>query len=287
MTVSLTKPAAIREGVRVRVTDRNVPHLANSVFMGAEGVVEQETSRGDFRVTFDSPDLQAMNTGTWTDQALQALRPVDPETGRPTIDFSDADRDRSKARMAARAAQSRVLDAEHNAVLQQVIDGERVDAYALNAALTQAMSAAATRHGQSMGRRDLTRQIRHLAYIVQAVLENHADGLPAMESGARSPRIKALEIEIEHAGVVNQSLTADLTKLRQERSDLTQAASDERRRLCGQIDSLVDVANKRDALLAETVADRDLLAEVVAYAFEGMTACQQQRVLGFMDARLS
>ena len=132
---------------------------------------------------------------------------------------------------------------------------------------------------------------------MQAVLENHADSLPTYEPGTRSPRIKALEIEVEHAGVVNQTLTNDLScerarvrdlireksavevKLQDaqaERTMLTQAASDERRRLVGEIDGAGRKLLAADKALAE-------MALVLTYAFERMDAETQQRVMGFWD----
>lgn len=219
-------------------------------------------------------------------------------TPRPTIDFSGSSRE--TARRYAVEAQSRILKDESNRVLKQVAAGRPdVDAYALNAAVTDAMRAATTRHGQSMGRRALATKVAYLGHITQAVLENHADGLPVYaDSGVRSRKIEEQAREIEHAGRVNQRLTEDLTKLRQERSDLTQAASDERRRLCADIDDLkegVQVATEtidglltigraRDAALAEAVADRDEIAAVLAYVYGALDEASQARVQGYWDA---
>lgn len=220
-------------------------------------------------------------------------------TPRPTIDFSGSSRE--TARRYAVEAQSRILKDESNRVLKQVAAGRPdVDAYALNAAVTDAMRAATTRHGQSMGRRALATKVAYLGHITQAVLENHADGLPVYaDSGVRSRKIEEQAREIEHAGRVNQRLTEDLTKLRQERSDLTLAASAERRRLCAEIDALkegvalatktledvAEITAKRDALLAETVADRDEIAAVLAYVYAALDSESQARVQGYWDAQ--
>ena len=202
----------------------------------------------------------------------------------------------------AAKARSRILPPWANAVLLAASEGKEVDVVKFRKAATQALSAAATRAGQSMGRRAWTREARHLIYWADAIIDNHIAGLPPYEGGPRSPRIAELSLEVEHAGLVNQSLTRDLTdareKLRvsqQERSHLTQAASDERRRLCKQYDDLkaaandevsrlLEVAGKRDTLLAETVAERDVLASVVNYIVGALGETDRARVFGYWDA---
>jgi len=243
-------------------------------------------------------------TGTFSqcwnyDAVLVALPGGDeaPAPARPTIDFSTSSR--QTARDYAAVLNSRILKPESQKILKKVAQGsDSVDAYALNAALTDAMRAVATRFGQSMQRRDVGRKAAHIAHIVQAVLENHADALPVYEdSGVRSRKIEEQAREIAHAGSVNQRLTEDLTKLREERSTLTQAASDERRRLTEEIDGLKEevqflkeaatatneVAAERDVLLAETIVERDTLAVVIAYALERVTAEERERIQGFWD----
>lgn len=119
-----------------------------------------------------------------------------PRPARPTIDFSGDSR--ATHRDYARLIDSRILDEQHRAVLRDVANGEAdVDAYALNAALIAAMRSGLTRFGQSMERRKHGKRVAALAHIVQAVLENHADGLPAYAEGERSRKIEALEAERE------------------------------------------------------------------------------------------
>ena len=194
-------------------------------------------------------------------------------TARPLVHFSDrvAGRDRSLARQYAREAVSRVLKDEHNLIFKLAGAGQSVDAYALNAAVTAAIRSAATRHGQSTGRRVMAEHFAHLGHIVQATLENHADNLPAYEPGERSrlleearEGIAEAKREIDHAVEVNQQLAADLTEsretvatLRSERYDLTQAASDERRRLCEEIDSHLALVKELRADLAAQKALRE------------------------------
>lgn len=172
---------------------------------------------------------------------------------RPTIDFAD----KQTAQEYAVAANSRVLKPGHQEILTRVAAGEVVDAYALNAALTEAMSSASTRLGQSMARRGLTKKIRHLAHIVQAILENHADGLPAYAGGDRSRKIEELQAE---------------------RTSLLQAASDERRRLCAEIDSLKEG-------LAVATSEIDTLIENKVQTF-GNAQAEHERVLAYVERTL-
>jgi hypothetical protein len=182
---------------------------------------------------------------------------------RPTIDFSDVDIDRSKARRYAEALDSRVLKAENRETLQAIARGERVDAYAANRAVTEALSSCATRAGQSMARRRMTEMGRHLGYIVQGVLENHADGLPGMEPGVRSHKIKVLEERLAAAESEKTLAQERLAEQANERYTLTQAASDERRRLCADIDGLrvtldraLSVGAVRDQIVADLVVEK-------------------------------
>jgi hypothetical protein len=194
----------------------------------------------------------------------------------------------------AEKATSRLLKAEHNEVLLRAAASEEVDVVLFRKAATAALSLAATRAGQSMARRDWTREARHLIYWADAIIDQHVEGLPVYEKGARSPRIAELEREVEHAGVVNQSLTSDLTTLKQ-------AASDERRRLCAEIDAgkaayakVVEAANGEiDKFQERHNQDhkelQGLYLEIneahaaLEYAFGLLNDEQQSRLAGFRD----
>jgi len=226
------------------------------------------------------------NWGAMWFEKVEITELTAPEAfGRPLVHFDDekAARDRSKARAAARLAVSRILLDEDNEVLRAAADGESVDAYALNRAVLAAMRSASTRLGQSTGRRLMATEFAHLGHIVQAVLENHADNLPGYGPGERSrvleevrETITSAKREIEHAGAVNQSLTQDLAALRQERSDLTQAASDERRRLCENIDTL-------RGNLSQTIREANEFEAALAYAKSMLTDEQAAQVEAFAD----
>jgi hypothetical protein len=47
---------------------------------------------------------------------------------------------------------------------------------------------------------------------------------------------------------------------------------------------VAEITAKRDALLAETVADRDEIAAVLAYVYGALDEASQARVQGYWDA---
>lgn len=162
------------------------------VFKGGDHTttyVSDETGGGSFyRVWGYQPTVLSL-----PDVEVEAPTGAPEAPSRPLIDFSGDSR--ATAREYAEAANSRVLKPESQADLKAVALGMQVDAYDLNEAVLDAMRSASTRLGQSMARRDLTRKIAYLGHIVQAVLENHADGLPAYESGDRSRLVEAMKAD--------------------------------------------------------------------------------------------
>jgi hypothetical protein len=257
-------------------------------YVGAIATVTGHEGEDSHLLNFEDEALN--DYGTWSTRALDLVEEREP-VGRPTVNFDGSSR--ATAREYAKAANSRVLTTASQNVLKRAALGGEVDAYALNEAVLDAMRSGATRLGQSMARRDLTRKIAYLGHIVQAVLENHADELPAYEPGARSRRVEELSRENSHTASVNQSLARDLTTLKQ-------AASDERRRLTQEIDdlrrqveteqgayaALKTAADDRDKILTDTVNDRDALAATLAYTLEMFTdeeEAAKARVLGFYD----
>lgn len=218
------------------------------------------------------------------------VRLVKRETERPTVLLT-----KQTSLDYAKAANSRVLKPQSQETLKAAAAGFEVDAYALNAALTDAMSSAATRHGQSMGRRELTRKIRHLAYIVQAVLENHADGLPAYEIGERSRHVEALKAA--NLGIREQREQAkrDLA----EAQDVALAAINETEKTAKALTEYKDAADAEFTRLGAAYGEvhqklqaaereREAYAQGLAYALERLDLLvgekEAQRVLGFLDA---
>jgi hypothetical protein len=272
---------------------------------GWDDVTATVTRTGEegFYLDADSTEnpFQSIDIGHWTEQYLT---PIDaPKVGRPTIDFSTPSRE--TARRYAEALPSRILLAEHNTTLKRVAQGSAaVDAYRLNEALMASMRSGATRFGQSVGRREFTRKVAYLAHITQAVLENHADQLPIYEGGPRSPRIAALEKQVEDE---RTNLRCAEKLWGEERSNLTQAASDERRRLCSEIDALKDgvaeakaeieeltnileasrqIGEVRDRLVDDTAQERNTLGAVLAYVFERADEAFQAEISGYWNGLL-
>lgn len=204
-------------------------------------------------------------------------------TARPLIRFDDRDIDRSTARRYANDLISRVNKPETNEILGAVADGCEVDAYRLAEAVLDAMRHVSTRFGQSMVRRRAGEKAAHLGYIAHAVLANHADSLPPLEPGARSPRIAELELEIEHAGVVNQQLSADLVEARRQASVARRSIFGLKRAANNEITRLHAEVARLSAESASLEASRDVFAAGVAYATELLPPCAQQRLFGYLD----
>lgn len=220
-------------------------------------------------------------------------------TNRPTIDFSGPSR--QTAREYAEAANTFLLRGASQADLKAVSLGLQVDAYNLNEALLDAMRAATTRIGNSPGRRELARKIAYLGHITQAVLEAHADGLPAYAEGDRSRKIEELKTEV--AELENRYLDA-VRERNEERAgrltaqerliDLDEALTEAQARASRVESQFKDIkasANEEVSRLKEEAADsraeRDLLDQVLQYAFERLSGADQQRVFGYWDGLLA
>ena len=176
----------------------------------------------------------------------------------------------------AAVAFSRILPDWAQDVLLAAAAGKEVSAWTLHCALDQALSACATRHGQSMGRRHLTKKVRHLVYKCDAVIENHLAGLEPMEPGARSPKIAALEAEIaeNHAQAVEEG-----RQLREEISAL-EAEVETRGTM------LADLRAERDAIRQQRddlAVSRERGDAIFFYAFSLLGEQEQYRVLGYSD----
>jgi len=207
---------------------------------------------------------------------FEGVRVDGEKPGRPLVHFDDdkAGRDRSKARDAAAYAISRSNKREEsNVVLAAAARGESVDAYALNAAVLDAMRSATTRLGQSSGRRVMAKQFAHLGHIVQAVLENHADNLPGYEPGARSRLLTEAHDAIGSA--------------KREIDHLTTALADVNARHTARLDELAAYSAETRAQHAAELADAER-ARVVAdnaldYVARFLTPEQIAQVQGFKD----
>jgi len=220
---------------------------------------------------------------------LSWVTPIDPPVpARPQIDFSGLRY--ATTREYAETLKSGALSDRANDVLTQIAAGQKVDAYDLNGQMPYVLSSCATRSRSSSERRELAKQARHLCHIVQAVLENHADDLPAYAEGERSRAVAAVKAEATgyalQVDAKQRELDAVSTALREqqqsnedlrnERGTLTQAASDERRRLTDEIDALKTEASVRDLALARTQGALD-------YAVAMLPNSAEIKVAGFID----
>lgn len=125
----------------------------------------------------------------WFDSLAEG-QPVD----KPVIIAATLKHDTAKV-YAGRARSSKLLEPEHNDILEAASKGQEVDVVAFRKAVTASFSAAATRYGQSPKRREATKELRHLAYWADAIIDQHIQGLPIYEAGPRSAKIRDLQAE--------------------------------------------------------------------------------------------
>lgn len=97
---------------------------------------------------------------------------------------------------AAHATSVRLLTDEQNIILFQGAQGQEVDVVEFRKAATAALSAAATRAGDSPSRRTFAKEARHLIHWADAIIEAALDELPAFEPGERSRKVEELSTEV-------------------------------------------------------------------------------------------
>lgn len=85
----------ITVGSRVRVHDRELPHLSDSEYRGKEGVVTDTYGQRGFRVEFDDPTLDS--SGSWTTMGIELV----PEDSDAPFKVGDRVRIRERHRHAA------------------------------------------------------------------------------------------------------------------------------------------------------------------------------------------
>lgn len=228
---------------------------------------------------------------------------LEPEVPiRPTVDFSGDSRE--TAREYARSLKHRHNLPATNHVLTLVVEGDQVDAYELNSILPDALSSATRRGKTAVDRREVAKKARYLAHIVQGVLENHADNLPAYAEGDRSRAViaekaradegwatavkeqqraddaEALLVEVQPALVSANEEVERATERLDEAAKYREAADAEVTRLHTQIKEI-------DDRLQEVVAERDAAAQVITYVVGLLdTAAEKERVLGYWDGAL-
>lgn len=204
--------------------------------------------------------------------------PSDAEPGRPaTVDFSGDSR--ATAREYAAALFSMTIPTEHRDTLMAVHNGRVVDALALNDALAYVFSANATRFGQSPARREANKKARYLHHIVQAVLANAVDGLPAYETGERSRLVEALKAEHDRLNEQYETTQANFTAVREERDDLRRTLDDIKASL-SEAGTILD-ANTEE--LSASRAENEALKRTLDFAASLLDATDTSRVNGFYE----
>lgn len=205
------------------VGDRVIIQNRGGGWDGVTGTIEKVSdpeppTTALYWVRYDEPKTTpyGYEGGNWTEK-YGYLAKLSGARGEPEVTSPGpkAALTHDTSREYADSARSRLLPEWADDALKAAAAGEEVDVVEFRKAATQALSLAATRAGQSPIRRRFTKEARHLIYWADAIIDNHIAGLPVYEGGPRSPKIAELRNEI---------------------STLTQAASDERRRLCEEID---------------------------------------------------
>ena len=252
--------------------------------VGEQVVITHVSDNGRF-VTFDGGE------GAWSREWFEAVESA-PE--RPRIDFSGPSRE--TAREYARSLISRANRPDTQRQLELVAAGnEAVDAYDLNVALLDAMRRVGTRFGQSSQRSEHGKRAAYLGHIVQSVLANHADNLPAYAEGQRSRKIEELEKQLAEEVAARGAIQASEGIVRQalrtaqyELDKSTEFAEAKERQLQAAQSVLSRLAEEKAAHDAEREAlaeERSTLAAVIAYALERIEdPAEQQRIFGFWDA---
>jgi hypothetical protein len=213
----------IKTGDRVALRQAHISmpsdfgNLPGGVRPGDTGTVTRviEYHGADSTLDIDWDRSEVWDNGrNWSVGWFDLVTSEESVPGRPVVHFDDAlaGRNRSRAREACAEAISKSLDDRHNIVLRSAADGDSVDAYVLNEAITAAIRSAATRQGQSTKRREQATRFAHVAHIVQAVLENHADNLPAYAEGERSRKIETLEGEISALKTAGEDALRELQR---------------------------------------------------------------------------
>lgn len=261
-----TNTTAYRPGARVKVAPKwnVIAARQQGLDLGVEYVVESCRTAGDRGFLVRLEDKRREFGSSW-------FVPVGEGDSSPTanggvIPFTLT---KDTSREYALKSNSRSLVEDQRRVLDAAAKGEEVDAVSFRKAVTAALSLAATRHGQSMGRREYTKMARHLLYIVDAVIDNALAGLPPVEPGQRSPKIRQQEQEIA-------DLQATVRRLATDKQQAQNAVNFER-------DRVSDLIREKSALELQ-VGD---LTETLDYAkglLDTLDKIALGQVFGFQDA---
>lgn len=256
----------------------------------------------DSEVDEDEGFAPVWNVSWFTDCQSKVRRSINPtnvqedsmtentSTPRPTVRFDDRDVNRSTARSYANDLISRVNKPETNDVLSVVADGGEVDAYLLAEALLDASRHVATRFGQSMARRRAGEKVAHLGYIAHAVLQNHADTLPAYEPGARSLAVEESKRALVQAREEVEAVTRALESRKREVEQVRVESQAKVQRIVGAANDEIDkIKAERDALAAElsvVKAEREAATLTIAHVVDRLDGEDKAGVLGYWEGAL-
>lgn len=203
---------------------------------------------------------------------------ADPE---PTVLQASLTHETSR-QYARNATSARSLTSEQNAILNAAADGKEIDVVAFRKAATAALSLASTRAGQSMGRRVFAKEARHLIYWADAIIDNHIKGLPAYETGERSPKIARLQADLDHVIEEHRKVEEAAAQSNRDLLKLQSVAAEAQK----QIDALLKDREEGIRNLAEARRDRDIAGDVIEVIVERLETSDKGFALGYWQGRL-
>lgn len=268
------------DGAHVRVlTENGDENYGGHLFVKGEVVKFAKNHRGNADITdgtffyLDEHDFWFLGR-----DEFEVVPPTEPAP-LPTIDFS-VDR-YATAREYAAGLSSRVNKDETNTVLDRIAEGHIVAAHDVIDILPDVFSGATTRISNSQGRRDQAKRIRHLAYIANAVVRNHAEGLPTYEPGERSPALRDANETIRRLEHEAESLKSHVGEATTE----VEAATRRLMSLQADYDRLNGVLANNQDLLQDSIAERAVLQDTLDYAIGQGDEKLRHLVVGFEEGR--
>jgi hypothetical protein len=273
--------STISKGDRVRIVDHPTVPIKGKSYreqIGKEFTVLD--ARGD------AFHLEGHEGHVWVRQHLAKVGDDEVAPARPTIDFS------GDSRATAREYATNILTIvgptdKPVGPLVDVANGYVADAYALNAALIASLRIGLNKGRNADTRRSFGTKVAYLAHITQAVLENHADQLPAYVAGQRSRKVEGLQAELSVATAAFDAAKRNYDNAEEEikrtRSDLDFY----KREADKEISRLMSLLDQRAAEVADKQDVNESLTAVLEYARTLLSAADEHaasQVAGFLDA---
>lgn len=193
----------------------------------------------------------------------------------------------TKAMEYANEARTRTLPKWADDVLLDAAMGREIDVWIFYQALTQAMSAATTRHAHSQGRREHARKIRHLSYWAAAVLEKTLTHMEPVDAPT-SPALQAARDQLSSAEGEIHGLKMDLAAALEqngryieqlEKNDETLKAFE----VIARLEETRSAALIREKTAMEISVARAL--DLIDYMSNLLTEAQAAQMIGYIDGR--